>query len=154
MRAVRFDRYGGREVLYLADVAGPAAGPGQVRVKVKAAGINPGEAAIRSGAPAERFPATFPSGQGNDFAGVVAEPAPRCSAGRGTGRATPSTSSCPRPRWCQARARPGGGRVAVRRGCHRVRRHESGRRERGRGGGRLGRSRRSALPPRASRGGC
>ncbi|KUN03583.1 hypothetical protein AQI95_24200 [Streptomyces yokosukanensis] len=37
-----------------------------------AAGINPGEAAIRSGALAERFPTTFPSGQGGDFAGVVA----------------------------------------------------------------------------------
>ncbi|WP_405883756.1 NADP-dependent oxidoreductase [Streptomyces sp. NBC_01384] len=73
MRAVRFDRYGGREVLYLADVAVPCAGPGQVLVKVKAAGINPGEAAIRSGALAERFPATFPSGQGSDFAGVVAD---------------------------------------------------------------------------------
>lgn len=69
MRAVRFDRYGSREVLYLADVAGPAAGPGQVRVKVKAAGINPGEAAIRSGAPAERFPATFPSGPGQRLRG-------------------------------------------------------------------------------------
>lgn len=72
MRAVRFDRYGGREVLHLADVPVPSAGPGQMLVEVRAAGINPGETAIRSGALAKRFPATFPSGQGSDFAGVVA----------------------------------------------------------------------------------
>jgi NADPH:quinone reductase-like Zn-dependent oxidoreductase len=42
-------------------------------VEVKAAGINPGEAAIRRGFMHERWPATFPSGQGSDFAGVVAE---------------------------------------------------------------------------------
>jgi hypothetical protein len=38
---------------------------------VKAAGINPGEISIRKGVFAERWPATFPSGQGSDFAGVV-----------------------------------------------------------------------------------
>ena len=36
-------------------------------------GINPGEAAIRSGALRERWPATFPSGEGSDLAGVVTE---------------------------------------------------------------------------------
>jgi NADPH:quinone reductase-like Zn-dependent oxidoreductase len=44
-----------------------------VLVQLKAAGINPGEANIRSGALADRFPATFPSGQGSDLAGVVVE---------------------------------------------------------------------------------
>jgi NADPH:quinone reductase len=71
MNAARFDRYGGRDELYLAEVPIPATGVGQVLVRVQAAGINPGEAAIRSGALADRFPATFPSGQGSDFAGVV-----------------------------------------------------------------------------------
>ena len=70
-RAVRFDRYGGREVLYVADVDLPTAGPGEVVVEVRAAGINPGEAAIRTGALHEMFPATFPSGEGSDLAGVV-----------------------------------------------------------------------------------
>ncbi|ATA27317.1 hypothetical protein MLM_0279 [Mycobacterium lepraemurium] len=70
-RAVRFDRYGGREVLYVADIEMPAPGPGEVVVEVRAAGINPGEAAIRVGALHERFPATFPSGEGSDLAGVV-----------------------------------------------------------------------------------
>jgi NADPH2:quinone reductase len=70
-RAVRFDRYGDRSVLYVADVPIPAPEGGEVVVEVKAAGINPGEAAIRSGALAGRFPATFPSGEGSDLAGIV-----------------------------------------------------------------------------------
>jgi NADPH:quinone reductase-like Zn-dependent oxidoreductase len=72
-RAVKFDAYGGLEVLKVAEVDRPAAGQGSVLVRVKAAGINPGEAMIRKGAFAERWPATFPSGQGSDFAGVVEE---------------------------------------------------------------------------------
>jgi NADPH:quinone reductase len=70
-RAVRFDRYGDRDVLYVADVDMPSPGPGEVVVEVRAAGINPGEAAIRSGAIHDMFPATFPSGEGSDLAGVV-----------------------------------------------------------------------------------
>ena len=70
-RAVRFDRYGGRDVLYVADVDMPSPGPGEVVVEVRAAGINPGEAGIRVGAMHEMFPATFPSGEGSDLAGVV-----------------------------------------------------------------------------------
>ncbi len=72
-RAVRFDQYGGRDVLYVADIDTPVPGAGEVLVEVRAAGINPGEAGIRSGALHERFPATFPSGQGSDLAGVVIE---------------------------------------------------------------------------------
>jgi NADPH:quinone reductase len=70
-RAVRFDRYGGRDVLYVADIDMPTPGRGEVVVEVRAAGINPGEAAIRSGAMHDMFPATFPSGEGSDLAGVV-----------------------------------------------------------------------------------
>ena len=55
-RAVRFDRYGDRDVLYIADVEIPDPPAGEVVVEVRAAGINPGEAAIRSGALARRFP--------------------------------------------------------------------------------------------------
>ncbi len=72
-RAVRFDRYGGRDVLYVADIDMPVPGDGEVLVEVRAAGINPGEAAIRAGALHEMFPATFPSGEGSDLAGVVVE---------------------------------------------------------------------------------
>ncbi len=72
-RAVRFDRYGGREELYLARIPMPVPAAGEVLVEVRAAGINPGEAAIRSGALREVFPTEFPSGQGSDLAGVVVE---------------------------------------------------------------------------------
>jgi NADPH:quinone reductase len=70
-RAVRFDRYGGRDVLYVADIDMPSPGRGEVVVEVRAAGINPGEAGIRVGAMQDIFPATFPSGEGSDLAGVV-----------------------------------------------------------------------------------
>lgn len=72
-QAVRFERYGGVDVLEVVDVPRPVPGPGQVVVRVRAAGINPGEAAIRAGLLHERWPATFPSGQGSDLAGVVDE---------------------------------------------------------------------------------
>jgi NADPH:quinone reductase-like Zn-dependent oxidoreductase len=71
-KAVRFNQYGGIDVLQVVDVERPTPGPGEVLVKVKAAGINPGEASIRKGFFAEQWPATFPSGQGSDLAGVVA----------------------------------------------------------------------------------
>src|SRR6266511_1442002 len=71
MKAVRFDEYGAIEVLEVRDVPRPEPGPGQVLVAVSAAGINPSEAAIRAGVVREIFPATFPSGQGSDLAGVV-----------------------------------------------------------------------------------
>lgn len=76
MKAVRFAEYGGVGVLNVVDVPDPAPGPGQVLVRVKAAGINPGEAKIRSGLMHARWPATFPSGQGSDLAGVVSAVGP------------------------------------------------------------------------------
>jgi NADPH:quinone reductase-like Zn-dependent oxidoreductase len=75
-RAVRFDRYGDVDVLNVVDVERPVPGPGEVLVRVKAAGINPGEASIRKGLLHERWPATFPSGEGTDLAGVVEELGP------------------------------------------------------------------------------
>ena len=71
MRAVRFDEYGGVDVLEVRDVEDPVAGPGEVLVAIKAAGINPGEISIREGRLHERWPATFPSGEGTDLAGLV-----------------------------------------------------------------------------------
>jgi NADPH:quinone reductase-like Zn-dependent oxidoreductase len=75
-KAVRFDRYGDVDVLQVVDVPRPVPKDGQVVVRVRAAGINPGEAAIRRGLLHERWPATFPSGQGSDLAGVVDELGP------------------------------------------------------------------------------
>ena len=73
MKAVRFDRYGDVDVLEIRHVARPVAAAGRVLVEVRTAGINPGEASIRKGLLHERYPATFPSGEGSDLAGVVAE---------------------------------------------------------------------------------
>jgi NADPH:quinone reductase-like Zn-dependent oxidoreductase len=75
-KAVRFEEYGGVDVLQVVDVPRPEPGPGQVLVQVKAAGINPGEAKIRAGLLHARWPATFPSGQGSDLAGIVAQAGP------------------------------------------------------------------------------
>lgn len=82
-RAVRFERYGGVEVLSVVDIAVPVPAVGEVVVAVRAAGINPGEVLIRSGAVRERFPATFPTGQGSDLAGVVTALGPDGSRGDG-----------------------------------------------------------------------
>jgi NADPH:quinone reductase-like Zn-dependent oxidoreductase len=73
VKAVRFEKYGDVNVLDVLEVPRPQPGPGQVLVQVKAAGINPGEAKIREGLLHERWPSTFPSGEGSDLAGVVAE---------------------------------------------------------------------------------
>jgi len=76
VKAVRFDAYGGIDVLKVVDVPRPVPGPGQVLVQVKAAAINPGEGKIRAGMLDALWPATFPSGQGSDLAGIVAETGP------------------------------------------------------------------------------
>jgi NADPH:quinone reductase-like Zn-dependent oxidoreductase/FAD/FMN-containing dehydrogenase len=79
-RAVRFDRYGGPDVLYVADVPTPEPGSGEVLVEVRAAAINPGEAAIRSGAMDPQSTGSFPSGEGSDLAGVVVAAGPDVTA--------------------------------------------------------------------------
>src|SRR5260221_11996975 len=86
-RPVRFDEYGGVDVLHVVEIDRPVPGRGQVLVRVKAAGINPGEGKIRSGALSQMFPATFPSGQGSDLAGVVEELG-QGGGGAGGGRAS------------------------------------------------------------------
>jgi NADPH2:quinone reductase len=72
-RAVRFENYGDVGVLKVEDVEPPQPAADQILVEVVAAGINPGESSIRNGAYQEMWPATFPSGQGSDFAGRVVE---------------------------------------------------------------------------------
>src|SRR3954451_10343902 len=76
VKAVRFHEYGGIDVLRVEEVARPTPGPAQVLVEVRAAGIQPGETHIREGTLHARWPATFPSGQGSDLAGVVVELGP------------------------------------------------------------------------------
>ncbi len=73
MRAVRLDGYGPVEHLHVRDVPVPASAPDRVVVQVVATSINPGEAMIREGAMDPDRTATFPMGQGSDFAGRVVE---------------------------------------------------------------------------------
>jgi NADPH:quinone reductase-like Zn-dependent oxidoreductase len=72
-KAVQFDSYGDVDVLDVRDVPRPVPADAEVLVEVRAAGINISEAAIRAGVVHDMFPATFPSGQGSDLAGVVTE---------------------------------------------------------------------------------
>src|SRR4051812_7838322 len=71
-RAVRFESFGGPEKLTLREVPAPQAGPGQIRVRVTAAGLNPMDWFMTSDAEtAKRFGLSLPSGFGTDYAGVV-----------------------------------------------------------------------------------
>lgn len=70
-KAIVFDEYGPPSVLRLIDREVPAPGPGEVRIRVKAAGIQPFDCLFRSGAARQWMPAQFPQGLGNEFAGVV-----------------------------------------------------------------------------------
>ena len=78
-RAVRFERFGGPDVLHVVDVPAPEPGPGQVRVTVRAAGITAVDSAVREGALAQLYPEAFPGSEGAEFAGVVT------AAGDGSG---------------------------------------------------------------------
>lgn len=71
MRAVVIEEYGGPEVLRIAEVPEPVAGPGQLRVRVRVAGVNPVDVKQRSGFFAGIAPAAFPLRMGNEYAGVV-----------------------------------------------------------------------------------
>jgi NADPH:quinone reductase-like Zn-dependent oxidoreductase len=73
MRAVQFDEYGGPDVLHVAEAEEPHAGAGQVRVAVRAAGVNPIDWKLRSGAMAQIAPVEFPAIPGVEVAGVVDE---------------------------------------------------------------------------------
>ena len=73
-KAIVFEKFGGPEVLQVVDVPEPHAGPGQIRLRVTAAGLNPVDWKLASlPEAAERFGVTLPSGFGADVAGVVDE---------------------------------------------------------------------------------
>ncbi|WP_326774728.1 NADP-dependent oxidoreductase [Streptomyces sp. NBC_01445] len=74
MEAIVFEEFGGPEVLrFKGDIEEPHAGPGQVRVKVAAVGVNPIEYKIRNGWMEQAFPTSLPAVPGNEFAGTVDE---------------------------------------------------------------------------------
>lgn len=70
-RTVQYNQYGTAEVLRVNLLPAPEAGPGQIRVRVRAAGLNPFDSKVRSGVGSYRSDAPFPRGVGLDFAGVV-----------------------------------------------------------------------------------
>jgi len=69
MKAIRVHKFGGPEVLQLEEIAEPKAGPGQVLVEIKAAGVNPVDTYVRSGSYAQTPP--LPYIPGGDAAGIV-----------------------------------------------------------------------------------
>src|SRR5690348_4178496 len=69
VRAVRFSRFGGPEVLEIVDLPDPHPGPGQVRIAVRAAGVNPSDWKKRTGLMNGELPQTL----GHEAAGVVDE---------------------------------------------------------------------------------
>ncbi len=71
MRAIVFDQFGGPEVLHAVEKDVPQPGPGQVRIRVKAAGLNAIDGKIRSGQMQAVRPTTFPAVPGGELAGVV-----------------------------------------------------------------------------------
>jgi NADPH:quinone reductase-like Zn-dependent oxidoreductase len=73
MKTMQIDRFGGPEVLHAAEAPEPHAGRGQVRVRVRAIGVNGFDAALRSGALQAMFPRPLPAVPGLELAGVVDE---------------------------------------------------------------------------------
>lgn len=73
MKAVQFSEYGEPDVLHVADVEEPHAAAGQIRIAVRAAGVNPIDWKRRGGAMREQMPVDFPSIPGIEAAGVVDE---------------------------------------------------------------------------------
>ena len=69
MKAVRYSQFGGPEVLEIVDLPDPHAGPGQIRVAVHAAGVNPTDWKLRKGEMGGELPQTT----GREVAGVVDE---------------------------------------------------------------------------------
>lgn len=73
MKAVQFERYGSPDVLQVVEVDEPHAGSGQVRIAVRAAGVNALDWKVREGYMKEQMPLDLPAGTGVDAAGVVDE---------------------------------------------------------------------------------
>ncbi|SEF93422.1 NADPH:quinone reductase [Actinacidiphila yanglinensis] len=70
-KAIAFTEFGSADVLHPVDVELPEPGAGQVRIAVRAAGVNPLDSKIRTGAMQQFFPVAFPHVPGLEVAGVV-----------------------------------------------------------------------------------
>ncbi|GAA1645765.1 NADP-dependent oxidoreductase [Actinoplanes couchii] len=73
MRAARFHEYGPADVLVVEDAPEPHAGPGEIRIRVAAASVNPIDWKMRDGALQQYFPVDLPAIPGRDAAGTVDE---------------------------------------------------------------------------------
>ena len=71
MKAIRFHEYGGPEVLRFEEAPNPQAGPGQLLIRVHAAGVNPVDWKLREGRLQGAVDLTLPIIPGGDLAGVV-----------------------------------------------------------------------------------
>lgn len=79
MKAIQFNRYGGPDVLGIVEIDPPHAGPGEVRIRVRAAGVNPSDWKRREGQYRAFEEVTFPAGVGVEASGIVDEIGPGVS---------------------------------------------------------------------------
>ncbi|HEX6558218.1 MAG TPA: alcohol dehydrogenase catalytic domain-containing protein, partial [Longimicrobiales bacterium] len=104
MKAALFHEFGGPEVLRIEEVAMPQPGSGEVRVRVRAAGMNHLDLWVRNGLPIET---TMPHIGGSDVAGVVEATGPGVSGVKPGARVVVNPSlSCGACEWCQAGDEP------------------------------------------------
>jgi NADPH:quinone reductase-like Zn-dependent oxidoreductase len=129
MKAVIIDEFGGPEVLRVGDREMPEPDAGQVRVRVRAAGVNGVDAAIRSGAAQQIFPTKLPTVLGLEIAGVVDASGPNVDGlavgdevlgladGGGYAEYALATTVAPKPAelgWAEAAALPVAAETALR----------------------------------------
>jgi NADPH:quinone reductase-like Zn-dependent oxidoreductase len=88
IRAIRYDRYGGPDVLRLEEVPDPVPGPGEVLVRLHAASVVPADWKVRAGLLRHLFPVSLPKIPGRDGAGVVV------ACGPGADFAAPGDAVC------------------------------------------------------------
>lgn len=77
MKAIGVTEFGGPDALHVVELPDPEAGPGQVRIRVHAAAVNPTDTGLRSGARAVDVPPPYVPGM--DVAGVLEQIGPDTS---------------------------------------------------------------------------
>lgn len=76
MQAIQYLSHGPAAVLHMAEIADPEPGPGEVRVKIDAAGVSPIDAKLRAGLLQQHFTLAFPKIPGRDGVGIIDKVAP------------------------------------------------------------------------------
>jgi NADPH:quinone reductase-like Zn-dependent oxidoreductase len=129
MKAVVIDEFGAPDVLHVVDKELPEPGTGQVRLRVRAAGVNPLDGKIRSGAAQQMFPTRLPAVLGLEIAGTVDAVGPGADGlavgddvlgfadGGGYAEYALATAAAPKPEglgWAAAAALPVAAETALR----------------------------------------